>query len=137
MAGLALADLEPDPERRLDLMVKALLVPMLGLRATENGRLFATLLAREVNDRSSTQRGIVQELMRPVTSAFLTRLKTVLPAADERASLWAYGSMIGAMLYMLAGGGRMREATNGQVDPDDVRACTDQLVSIALAGFRR
>ncbi|MGI4748534.1 MAG: TetR/AcrR family transcriptional regulator [Janthinobacterium lividum] len=137
LAGLALADLETDPERRLDLIVKALLVPMLGLRATKDGRMFATLLAREVADPSSIQRGVVQGFMRPVTSAFLGRLKEALPTADETAVLWAYGSMIGAMLYMLAGGGSMKDVTNGSVDPDDVRACTDHLVGIALAGFRR
>ncbi len=137
LSGLALADLEPDPARRLDLIVKALLVPMLGLRATETGRSFAVLLAREIADPSSRRRGIVQELMRPVTGAFLSRLEGALPGADASSALWAYGAMIGAMLYMLAGGGRMSEATEGVVDPDDVKVCTGQLVAIALAGFRR
>ena len=45
--------------------------------------------------------------------------------------------MIGAMLDMLAGAGRMNGATQGVVDPEDIKTCTDQLVSITLAGFRR
>ena len=45
--------------------------------------------------------------------------------------------MIGAMLYLMGGGGRMREATDGAVDPDDVQTATQELASIALASFRR
>ena len=137
LAGLALADLEQDPDRRLELSIKALLVPMLGLRATEDGRRFAVLLAREIADPSSRGRGVAQELMRPVTSGFFSRLEAVLPAGDRPSALWAYGAMIGAMLYVMGGGGRMPEATDGVVDPDDVRTATEQLSAIALAGFRR
>lgn len=137
LAGMALADLETAPERRLELLVKALLVPMLGLRATESGRKFAVLLAREIADPSSQGRGIVQELMHPVTGAFFSRMDEMFTENERPAAFWAYGAMIGAMLYMLAGAGRMVLATNGLVDPDDIAACTRQLVSIALAGFRR
>ena len=135
LAGLALAKLEPLAERRLELIVRALLVPMLGLRATEAGRRFAALLARESTDPSALRRGIVLELLRPVTSAFLTALEGAFPEGGRTACLWAYGSMIGAMLYMMAGGGRMREVTDGVVDPDDVDACTEHLLRIALSGF--
>ncbi len=136
LAGLALADLEQDPERRLELIVKALLAPMLGLRATEDGRRFAVLLAREIADPSSPARGVAQELIRPVTSGFFARLQA-LPGSDQPSALWAYGAMIGAMLYIMGGGGRMREATDGIVDPDDVQTATRELAAIALAGFRR
>jgi AcrR family transcriptional regulator len=137
LAGLALADLESDPSRRLELIVKALLVPMLGLRASASGRDFAVLLAREIADPTSRERGITQELMKPVTEAFLSRLANATPGGSQSEALWAYGAMIGAMLYMLAGAGRMKAVSDGAVDPDDVRTCTDQLISIALAGFRR
>lgn len=137
MAGLALAELEPDGDRRLELIVKALLVPMLGLRGTDAGRRFAVLLAREIADPSSTERGIVDELMRPVTTAFLSAIQGTLPEERQSSALWAYSAMIGAMLYMMAGGGRMPEVSGGEVNPNDVRGCTDHLVAIALAGFRR
>ena len=82
LAGLALADLEHDPDHRLELIVKALLAPMLGLRATANGRRFAVLLAREIADPSSLARGVAQELIRPVTIGFFARLKAALPDGD-------------------------------------------------------
>lgn len=135
LAGMALADLEADPDRRLELLVKALLVPMLGMRGTEGGRRFAVLMAREIADPSSKDRGIIEELMQPVTVTFLTALRNALPEERQGAALWAYGAMMGAMLYMMSGAGRMPDVSAGIVNPDDVRACTEHLVAIALAGF--
>ena len=137
LAGLALADLEDDPDRKLELIVKALLIPMIGLRANKQGRRFAVLFAREVNDPASEERGVLRDLLAPITSATLSRLTTCLPGRDPAAALWAYGAMIGAMVYMLAGANWLIEASGGAVDPDEVQTCSQQLVSIALAGFRR
>ena len=75
LAGLAIADLESDAERRMELTVKSLYVPMLKLRETEEGRRFALLLAREVVDPASVERGIIRSLLRPVSQAFMLRFK--------------------------------------------------------------
>lgn len=137
LAGIALADLETEADSKLEMVIKALLVPMLGLRSTERGRRFAVLLAREVNDPASKERNILGEMLAPVSNATLTRLTECLPDRDPTSALWAYGAMMGAMIYMLAGANRLVELSNGAVNPDDVQACSKQLVSIALAGFRR
>ncbi len=110
---------------------------MLGLRSTERGRRCAVLLAREVSDPASRERNILGEMLTPVTNATLTRLTECLPDRDSNSTLWAYGAMIGAMIYMLTGASRLVERSGGVVNPDDVKTCSKQLVSIALAGFRR
>ena len=137
LTGLAIADLETEADRKLEMIVKALLVPMLGLRATERGRCFAVLFAREAADPASEERGIIRDLLAPVTDATLARLLSCFPERDAASVLWAYGAMIGAMLYMLAGANRLREVSGGIVDANEVQICSQQLVSIALAGLRR
>ena len=52
-AGLALAELEQDRERRLAAIVKAVLVPMLKLRTSEGRQSLGRLLARELSDPRS------------------------------------------------------------------------------------
>ena len=64
-------------------------------------------------------------------------LRNALPEDRQASALWAYGARMGAMLYMMAGVGRTSQISNGAGDPNDVLACTDHLVAIALAGFRQ
>ena len=40
------------------------------------------------------------------------------------------------MIYMLGGDGRIKELSDGWVNPDNIRTCTEQIVAIALADFR-
>jgi AcrR family transcriptional regulator len=137
LAGLALADLETDPDRKLELVVKSLLVPMLRLRLTEQGRKFAQLLFREVMDPASAERDIIRSLINPVSEAFMTRFREMLPDRTDVSVDWGYGAMMGAMLYIVGGGGRLKSVTQGRADPDDVQAATENLVSFVLAGLRR
>ena len=65
------------------MIVKALLVPMLALEATPNGRKFAILLAREIADPTFRECGIIQELMKPVRKAFLSRLSEALSGRSQ------------------------------------------------------
>jgi AcrR family transcriptional regulator len=136
LAGLALADLEADPDRKLELIVKSLLVPMLRLRATEHGRHFGLLLVREVMDPASADRDIIRSLLNPVSEAFMARFRETLSGRTETSIEWAYGAMIGAMLYTVGGGGRLKRVSGGRADPDDVQAATEHLVSFILAALR-
>jgi AcrR family transcriptional regulator len=136
LAGLALADMEIDPDRKLELIVKSLLVPMLRLRATERGRNFGLLLQREVIDPASAERDIIRSLLNPVSEAFMARFRKALPGRPKATIDWAYGAMIGAMLYIVGGGGRLKRVTGGRADPDDIQATTEHLVAFVLAGLR-
>ncbi len=45
--------------------------------------------------------------------------------------------MIGAVLYVVGGGGRLKRVTGGRADPDDIQAATEHIVAFVLAGLRR
>jgi len=136
-AGLALAELEKSPDRRLELILKALLLPMLKLRSTEGRQCFGIILAREVSDPSSSERGIIQQLLDPVANAFIEQLRVTMPERSEAEIHWAYQTVIGTMVYVMADVGRIRRLSAGQADPDDVDGTLHHLLSILLDGLRR
>jgi AcrR family transcriptional regulator len=57
LAGLAIAMSEQDLDRRLELVVKAVVFPMLRLRANDRDPSFGRRLALETTDPNSEQRG--------------------------------------------------------------------------------
>jgi AcrR family transcriptional regulator len=135
-AGLALAGLEADPERKLDLIVKTLLVPLLRLRAAEHNTRFGRLLAREISDPSSDERGIVKDMLDPIAAAVTMRLAEVLPERSRTEIHWAYHVIIGAMVHALGDPGRIRRLSGGAADPEDIDVTTQTMLDILLNGIR-
>ncbi|MGG1943332.1 TetR/AcrR family transcriptional regulator [Trinickia sp. NRRL B-1857] len=136
-AGLALAVMEEDPDRRLELILKALLLPMLKLRSTEGGEHFGIIMAREVNDPCSSERGIIQQMFDPIAKAFIDQLRITLPERTEAEIHWAYQSVIGIMVYVMVDVGRISRLSEGKADPDDVDGTLRHLLAILLDGLRR
>lgn len=136
-AGLALAELEKNPDRRLELILKALLLPMLKLRSTDGRQHFGVILAREVSDPSSSERGIIQQMFDPVANAFIEQLRRTLPERSEAEIHWAYQTVIGTMVYVMADVGRISRLSAGIADPEDIDGTLRHLLSILLDGLRR
>lgn len=136
MAGFALADAETDPDRKLDLTVKSLLVPMLRLRATERSGSFGRLLAREVSDPGSVERGIVKDMFDPIAQAALGQLSKALPDRSKTEIHWIYQVLVGAMVYVMGDVGRIRRLSAGAADPDDVDRAIESILRIFLDGIR-
>ena len=134
-AGLAMARLEDDPKRRLELILKAVLVPMLELTAQENGVHFALLLAREVSDPRSVERGIVQDMLDPIAHAVIEQIRAALPGRSAAAANWAYQAVIGTMVFVMADGGRIGRLSGGAADPKDMEATLRHLVAFFLTGL--
>jgi AcrR family transcriptional regulator len=135
-AGLALAALEPDPDRRLAAIVKAVLVPMLGLRSTEGRQSLGRLLAHEVSDPCSIERGIIGDLLDPIAAAVIDLLAATLPGRSAAEIHWAYQMMIGTMTFIMADAGRIRTISGGACDPEDVDATIRHIIPLILDGFR-
>jgi AcrR family transcriptional regulator len=135
LAGLTLAQMEDDPDRRLELIVKAALVPMLSLRQTE-GSAYGVLLAREANDPKAAERGIIKEIFDPTARATIAALRSALPDRTEAEVVWGFQMLIGAMLYVMADNGRTAHLSGGAADPNDVDATVRYLVSLLLNGLR-
>ena len=135
-AGLALARMETDPRRRLEMIVKALIVPMLKLRTLESSEHFGMLSAREANDPRSIKRGILQDLVDPVALAAIDLLHKTLPDRGTAAAVWAFQMIIGTMLYIMADTGRTKRLSGGACDPADVDATLRYIVPLLLDGLR-
>jgi AcrR family transcriptional regulator len=135
-AGLALAELEQDPERRLAAIVKAVVVPMLKLRTSEGRRSLGQLLAREVSDPRSVERGIIKDLIDPIATAVTDLLKATLPNRSAAEIHWAYQMMVGTMTFIMLDAGRIRRISGGACDPEDVEATIQHIVPVILDGLR-
>jgi AcrR family transcriptional regulator len=135
-AGLALAAMEDDPQRRLEMIVKALIVPMLKLRTVESSVHFGTLSAREANDPQSTKRGIMQEFVDPIALAAIDLLQKALPGADKARAGWAFQMIVGTMLFIMADTGRLKRLTAGACDPNNVDAALRYILPLLLEGVR-
>jgi AcrR family transcriptional regulator len=135
-AGLALAELEHDPDRRLAAIVKAVLVPMLKLRNAEGRQSLGRLLAREVSDPRSVERAIIQDLLDPVAAAVTDLLQATLPDRSPTEIHWAYQMIIGTMTFIMADAGRIRRISGGACDPEDVETTIQHVIPLILDGLR-
>lgn len=136
MAGLALAEMEDDPDRRLEMILKAALMPMLSLRKIEGSANFGVLLAREATDPKSAERGIIQEAFDPTARATIAALKRALPDRSEAEIVWAFQMMIGTMLYIMADQGRSAHLSGGACDPEDVEGTMRFILPLLMRGMR-
>jgi AcrR family transcriptional regulator len=135
-AGLALAELEHDPDRRLAAIVNAVLLPMLKLRAAEGRQSLGRLLAREVTDPRSVERGIIQDLIDPIAAAVTDLLQATLPDRSAAEIHWAYQMIVGTMTFIMADAGRIRRISGGACDPEDVDAIMQHIIPLILDGLR-
>jgi AcrR family transcriptional regulator len=135
-AGLALAVMEENPERRLEMIIKAMLLPMLNLRVAEHSNHFGVLLAREVNDPRSIERGIIQEMVDPIAMVVIEHFKALLPDRTTAEIHWAYQVMVGAMTFAMSDTGRISRLSNGAADPTDVATTMRHLLDIMMHGLR-
>ena len=79
LAGLAIAMSEADLDRRLELIVKALVMPMLRLRARDKDPSWGRLLAHETTDPNSEARGIIRDLIDPIAHKLMEALRLRCP----------------------------------------------------------
>lgn len=136
MAGLALAALEDSPQRRLEMVIKAVIVPMLKLRVVEGHGAFGTLLAREAADVRADERGIMKDMLDPVAKAVTEELQRCLPDRSHAEIHWAYQMMIGTMVFIMSDTGRIKRVSDGDCDPQDTDATIRHVLPMLLYGVR-
>lgn len=135
IAGLRFAEMEPDPERKVELIVKAVLVPNLHMRSTEKNSSYARILAREVSDPKSHQRGVIQEFFDPIAYKVMESLQKALPDRSIEEINWGYQAMLGVMVYTMADTGRISRLSEGRCDPEDEMATATHLVALMKAAL--
>jgi AcrR family transcriptional regulator len=135
-AGIAIAMSEPNLDRRLELLVKVLVMPWLRLRARDKDPSLGRLLAHESIDPNSEARGIIRDLFDPVARKLLAALASALPGRSVQDIAWAYQFMLGAMVYVMSDAGRIARLSEGHCHPDDEEAAGAHMVAFLTAGIR-
>jgi AcrR family transcriptional regulator len=136
LTGLAIAMSETDLERRLELVVKALVFPMLRLRAHDRDPSFGRVLAHETMDPNAEQRGFIREMFDPIAHAVVDALTSALPGRSQEEIWWAYEFMLGAMVYVMGDAGRLERLSGGLCRPDDEDGAVRHMVAFLTAGVR-
>lgn len=135
MAGLRLAEMEPDQERKVEMIVKAVLVPNLHMRSTEKNSSYARILAREVADPKSHHRKVIGEFFDPVAYRVTEALHKAMPDRTIEEIHWGYQAMLGVMVYTMADTGRISRLSGGRCDPEDEMTTSTHLVALMKAAL--
>jgi AcrR family transcriptional regulator len=135
LAGLRLAEMEPDRDRKVEMIVKAVLVPNLHMRSTERNSSYSRILAREVSDPKSHNRMVIAEFFDPVAYRVMEALQRALPDRSVEEINWAYQAMLGVMVYTMADTGRISRLSDGRCDPDDEMGTATHLVALMTAAL--
>lgn len=136
VVGLQLARSEPDLDKRIELVVKALIIPMLGLRDDPDAAAFGRMLARETSDPSSEGRGIFREMFDPVAQMMIEALAECFPDWSAAEVNWAYHTMLGAMMIVMMDNGRIARLSGGKADSRDHQTAAVHIVAILTAGLK-
>ena len=136
IVGLQLARSEPDLDRRVELVVKALIIPMLGLRGDPDGAAFGRILWRELVDSSSEGQDLFQELLDPIARMMIDALGECFPDWTAAEVNWAYHTLLGAMMIVMMDSGRIARLSGGAANSDDYEAAATHIVAILTAGLR-
>lgn len=135
IAGLRLAEMEPDRERKVEMIVKAVLVPNLHMRSTEKNSSYARILAREVADPKSHNRKVIAEFFDPIAYRVIEALQKAMPDRTIEEINWGYQAMLGVMVYTMADTGRISRLSGGRCDPEDELATATHLVALMKAAL--
>lgn len=133
--GLRMAALEKDPHRRLELIVKAIIVPMLNMRSRDGSNHFSQLLAREPRDPRSVERGIIAEIFDPIALEIIESLKEIWPDRSDGEVHWAYQMIIGVMMYIMSDHGRISRLSGGAADPKNVDETLRIILPLVMQGI--
>ena len=135
LAGLRLAEMEPDQERKVEMIVKAVLVPNLHMRSAEKNSSYARILAREVSDPKSHDRKVIQEFFDPIAYKVTEALQKAMPDRTIEEIHWGYQAMLGVMVYTMADTGRISRLSGGRCDPEEEMATSTHLVALMKAAL--
>jgi AcrR family transcriptional regulator len=135
IAGLRLADMEPERERKVEMIVKAVLVPNLHMRSTEKNSSYSRILAREVADPKSHNRKVIAEFFDPIAYRVIEALHKAMPDRTIEEINWGYQAMLGVMVYTMADTGRISRLSGGRCDPEDELATATHLVALMKAAL--
>jgi AcrR family transcriptional regulator len=136
LIGLQIANDEPDLERRLSLIVKALVLPMVRLRLIDEQSRFGRLMAREASDPNAFERGIIPQIFDPVAQDVVAALSGAMPERSKTQVYWGYQFALGALVYLMSDTGRIERLSGGRCRSQDAESVSRYLVPFLTSALR-
>jgi AcrR family transcriptional regulator len=120
----------PDSTRPplVEQIVEAFVRPALEWRGAADSTYGQRMIAALSFQGGELQRRIYVEHFHTADAKFIEALRAALPEASPEAIYWRYASMISAVMYTLAGIGRIQYLSRGLYDPTDVERSIGETV---------
>lgn len=125
---------EGSPE--LERIVEAFVGPTLGLRASEGGERFPTLMGRLFAEAGELAASIYDEQLSTVAARFIGALQRALPELPLPDLLWRAHWLVGAMAHTLACGSKLAVMSRGACGGESPEEVLQRMVPFLVAGLR-
>lgn len=99
LRSLADAQRNTPAEHLLEEIVKAFVLPVLDVAATDDGRVFLRLLSRGMTEQLVEDEPVISELFDPLAHAFIDALTAAQPGVRRETVAWCYQFALGALLH--------------------------------------
>ncbi|MDR5733913.1 TetR family transcriptional regulator [Caballeronia sp. LZ025] len=116
-------------------IVRAFLLPLVGLRKSDGGRAFIRLQARLHTEPPEFSYALRSTAYGDSTDAYVGALRGALPGLAERDLYWRVTAMIGAYLYAFSDTHRIDVLSKNTCDPTDANETLEQLTSFIVGGL--
>ena len=125
----------PEDPRILEQIIEAFIGPVLEWAGSD-----ASPYGRRIHAKLSFEYGEIQKRLYSDHAAFDRRfvnaLERVLPHLSPETIYWRFSFMVGYLIYVAAGVGRVEQLSGGLYDPNDTTRAIYQMVTTLSAGFR-
>lgn len=123
---------EPD---YLEQVVAAFIGPVLRLRASPEGKWYALLMTRGINEPQQETDQIMRQYFDPMARAFIDALQNAFAGSTRAQVAWAYQFMLGALLHHISDE-RVARLSGGVNTPNDP-AAAPLLAAFITGGMRQ
>ncbi len=79
---------------------------------------------------------LVSELLDPTALHFINALRAALPEASPESIYWGYMFLLGAVVQIMAGTGRLEQLSRGLCTTDDINSAMREIVPFVCHGLR-
>lgn len=124
----------PADPATLQRIIQAFVLPVLRLRASEEGEYYALLVARQLSSNIEEVDTILREYFDPLAHAFIDALQGVFPSCTRGQVAWCYQFALGALLHHISDD-RVIQLSHGECQLGSTDTA-DQLVRFIVGGMR-
>ncbi len=120
----------------VEVLLRAMLGPMLRMAGTPEGASFANLIGRAHTEPGDIFEHLFSGQFAPTAVRFMSAARRSLPDLPEVELLWRIVFAIGAMSHAIAGQRHIKVVSGGLCDTSDVDGMLDRLITFVAAGCR-